>query len=283
MKKNLLLVGSMVVSTLLYGQYVPIDFESGGRGADFTWAVFENTTNPALEIVDNPDPSGINTSAKVAKFTALQTGQPWAGCESFQGSGSQVSDVEDFILDATTNSITIMVWKSVISDVGIKLAAWGAGWSQGELKVANTKINEWEELTFDFSGRSNPPSDVNGGMFNQVIVFPDFDLGGRAQDNIVYFDNICCIVKPAPLGLNDNTISVNKIQVQPNPTKGLFSVNSQFQIEKIEIFSVTGQLIKSVNSNTNEVSIDLTGVETGVYFLKVNSNGIVSNERILID
>jgi hypothetical protein len=277
MKKNLLLVGSMVVSTLLYGQNVPIDFESGGYGADWEWTVFENDGNPALEIVDNPDPSGINTSAKVAKFTALQTGARWAGVECDRG-----TNLGSFTLDATNNIIKIMVWKSVISPVGIKLAAWGGGWSQGELKVANTKINEWEQLTFDFSAYINPPSSENNGMLNQIIIFPDFPDAARTQDNIVYFDYIWG-EGDHTLGLNDNTISVNKIQVQPNPTKGLFSVNSQFQIEKIEVFSVTGQLIKSVNSNTNEVSIDLTGVETGVYFLKVNSNGIVSNERILID
>ena len=32
-----------------------IDFETGGAGASYTWAVFENSDNPALEIIANPD------------------------------------------------------------------------------------------------------------------------------------------------------------------------------------------------------------------------------------
>ena len=69
-----------------FAQNVPIDFELGGNGLNWTWTTFENDTNPALEIVANPDSSGINTSATVAKFTALQSGQHWAGCESMHGS-----------------------------------------------------------------------------------------------------------------------------------------------------------------------------------------------------
>ncbi|MDX1592092.1 MAG: hypothetical protein R3283_09015 [Balneolaceae bacterium] len=161
----------------------PVDFESGGFGADWTWTVFENDTNPALEIVTNPDATGANTSSTVAKFTALQTGNPWAGVESSHGS----SDLGPFILDATNSIIRIKVWKSVISDVGIKLVS-ETGWAQVEIKVANTVVNEWEELVFDFSSYNNPPA--SEGLLDQVVVFPDFNLDGRTQNNVVYFDDI---------------------------------------------------------------------------------------------
>jgi hypothetical protein len=161
----------------------PIDFETGGYGANWTWTVFENSTNPALEIIANPDPTGINTSATVAKFTALQAGNPWAGVESAHGA----ADLGPFVLDANNSIIKIMVWKPVISDVGIKLVA-PTGWAQPEIKVANTVVNAWEELTFDFSAYLNPPEAE--GKLDQIVVFPDFNLAGRGQDNIVYFDNI---------------------------------------------------------------------------------------------
>ncbi len=174
---------AFVASAMSFAQNAPINFESGGNGADWTWTVFENATNPPVEVIPNPDPSGINTSATVAKFTALQTGQPYAGCESLHGS----TDLGPFVLDATNSIIKIMVWKSVISDVGMKLAA-PTGWAQPEIKVANTLVNQWEELTFNFSSYLNPP--VSEGQLDQIIVFPDFNLGGRTADNIVYFDNI---------------------------------------------------------------------------------------------
>lgn len=181
--KHFTLIMMMLVSSVVFAQNAPINFEAGGHGANWTWTVFENATNPPLEIISNPDPSGINTSATVAKFTALQAGAPWAGVESAHGA----TNLGPFVLNETNSTIKIMVWKSVISDVGIKLVA-ATGWAQPEKKVANTLINQWEELTFNFAGYLNPPP--SEGQLDQIVVFPDFNLAGRTQDNIVYFDNI---------------------------------------------------------------------------------------------
>ena len=178
MKKLLLVI--MIVSGFLFAQNSPIDFETGGYGATWTWTVFENGDNPSLEIVTNPNTGGINSSATVAKFTALQAGQPWAGCESLHG-----ADIGSFSFDSTNCIIKIMVWKDVISDVGIKFVDATSA-AQPEIKVANTLINQWEELTFDFSSRIG----VYPVVKDQIVIFPDFDLTGRTQDNICYFDNI---------------------------------------------------------------------------------------------
>lgn len=153
-----------------------IDFEEGGTGTNWTWMTFENEDNPPLEFIDNPDESGINTSETVAKFTARADGAPWAGT---RGTGPT-----EFLFSDASPTITIMVWKSKISDVGIKLET-ASDWAQPEIRVANTVTNEWEAITIDFSGRENPPG---GEPFNGLSVFPDF--GDRDEDVIVYFDNI---------------------------------------------------------------------------------------------
>ena len=115
--KTLLVLYYMLLKCggMVLGQNSPIDFETGGYGETWTWTVFENDSNPFLEIVTNPNTGGINSSATVAKFTALQAGQPWAGCESLHG-----SDIGTFSLNVTNSTIKIMVYKTVISDVGLK-------------------------------------------------------------------------------------------------------------------------------------------------------------------
>ncbi|MEP2650941.1 MAG: family 16 glycosylhydrolase [Paraglaciecola sp.] len=158
----------------------PIDFEEDGYGASVNWNVFENDDNPALEFVTNPDASGNNDSSTVAKFTARVTGAPWVGTETVHGEFGPLT------LDETNSIVKLMVYKSVISDVGVKFAINNGG-AQSEIKVANTLINEWEELTFDFSGYIGLAEAID---IDQIIVFPDFDTVGRTQENVVYFDNI---------------------------------------------------------------------------------------------
>ena len=160
-------------------QNAPIDFEPGGFGDTWTWTVFENDTNPALEIVANPDPTGINTSETVAKFTALEAGQPFAGVESMHG-----ADIGIFDLNPTNAIVNIMVWKTKISDIGIKYATPSGG-AQMELKVANTLVNQWELISIDFTSYIGL-GETTG--LDQIIIFPDFIA--READDIIYFDNI---------------------------------------------------------------------------------------------
>lgn len=161
------------------GDAVPnVDFETGATGSGWSWVTFENADNPAVEFISNPDVSGINTSSTVAKFTARADGAPWAGSRNSGG--------PTFLFDSDTRVIRVMVWKSVISNVGIKLET-ASDWAQPEVLVSNTVVNQWEELVFDFSDRINP---ATGEDFNGFSIFPDFNMSGRGQENVIYFDNV---------------------------------------------------------------------------------------------
>ncbi len=151
-----------------------INFESGGFGASWAWNVFENGANPPLEFVANPFPGGINTSATVAKFTANQAGQPYAGAETQNGA------MGTFNIDAAHKIVKIMVYKTTTSDIGIKFAKPN-GAALPEIKIPNTVVNAWQEITFDFTAQ------IDAG-YSQMIIFPDFVA--RGATNIVYFDNI---------------------------------------------------------------------------------------------
>lgn len=247
------------------GETIPIDYETPGNGADWVWTVFENDSNPALEIIDNPDPSGINTSATVAKFTALQAGQPFAGCETLHGAG-----IGEFMIDEDNAIIRIMVWKSVISDVGIKLVT-SSGWSKGELKVANTKINEWEQLTFDFSTVNH-----ENMTYDQIVIFPDFD--NRTSDNVIYFDNVY-----GPEAIPTATSDLNAIDLKlfPNPANNTLTMQSDESIDQYEIYSITGTLVGYAEATGNNTSIDIANLAKGIYMMKATSKGQTSIQKFV--
>ncbi|MEC7527151.1 MAG: T9SS type A sorting domain-containing protein [Bacteroidota bacterium] len=249
--KILFLSLAFIMTIASNGQNIPIDFEQGGHGLNWTWTTFENDTNPALEIVPNPDSSSINPSSTVAKFTALQAGEPWAGVESMHG-----ADIGSFSLDNTNCTVKIMVWKPVISDVGIKFVD-ATNAAQPEIKVSNTLINQWEELTFDFSSRIG----VYPIVKDQIVIFPDFDLGGRSHDNIIYFDNVYGSLN------NTNTQDVNheKMRVHPNPTTDLIYLENLKSFEKLEIYDLIGNL---KGTHCHKV-IDISSFSNGVYLFRL--------------
>ncbi len=242
------------MSTISFAQNAPIDFETGGYGATWTWTVFENDINPPLEIIANPDPTGKNTSATVAKFTALQAGQPWAGCESQHG-----SDIGTFTLDATNSTVKIMVYKPVISDVGIKFVK-ASGEALPEIKVANTLINQWEELTFDFSSRIGHAATIDQ---DQIVIFPDFDLNGRTQDNICYFDNItfsAAAQLPVPTAAAPDPIHTNEFSIYSDSYTNL--ANTNFNPAWGQSTIVTDELIGG-NNTLKYAALNYQGTNLG--------------------
>ena len=261
--KYLFITLALNVIFVSFGQNIPIDFEQGGYGANWNWTTFENDINPAIEIVPNPDSSSVNPSSTVAKFTALQAGEPWAGVESMHG-----ADIGSFSLDNTNCIVKIMVWKPVISDVGIKFVD-ATNAAQPEIKVSNTLINQWEELTFDFSSRIG----VYPITKDQIVIFPDFNLGGRSQDNIIYFDNVYGSLN------NTSTQEVvhEKISVYPNPTSDLIFVENVKSLEKVEIYDLIGNL-KGVYF---QEIVDISTYSNGVYLLKLISESTTTLIKVV--
>ena len=240
----------MLTSSLAFSQNAPITYETGAPGNAWAWTTFENGPNAALQIVANPSATGINTSSTVAKLTTLTTGQPWAGVESAHGAG-----IGTFTLSASNAIVKIMVYKSVISDVGIKFANSANG-SSGEIKVANTLVNQWEELTFNFSAKIGETND-------QIIIFPDFNLAGRTTDNICYFDNITFSAASAP---SDPTVAA------PTPTRAAGDVISMFSNAYTNVgvdtwrTSWSAAILTDMQIAGNDVkkysSLDFVGIET---------------------
>jgi hypothetical protein len=85
-----------------------------------------------------------------------------------------------------------MVYKPALSPVHFKVE--GSTGTPLELIDSNTVVNQWQELTYDFSA-------AIGNSYNRLVILPDFYA--RPQENIIYFDNIqvpdgMIIVLPEP-------------------------------------------------------------------------------------
>nr|WP_243878603.1 T9SS type A sorting domain-containing protein [Winogradskyella sp. DF17] len=71
--------------------------------------------------------------------------------------------------------------------------------------------------------------------------------------------------------------ALTDITIYPNPASDtIYLEGLQGAISSIEIFSITGQLVKQIEKDF--VTINVKPLETGVYFLKINSK---DKQRIL--
>lgn len=133
--------------------------------------VFTAFGNATAEVVTNPDQSGINTTMNTAMLTKAAGAETWAGA---------FFEVPVLDLDTYSN-IKVKTW-SPKSGIVVKLKLENADASiTHEVDVTNTTANEWEELTYDFSGA--PAAD-----YVRIVMF--FDFGNAGDDAVYYYDEI---------------------------------------------------------------------------------------------
>jgi hypothetical protein len=237
-----------------------IDFETPGFGADWVWTVHNNNTNPALEFVPNPNTSGINSTSTVAKFTSSNFGAAWAL--------SFTDYIGSFTFDQNNKIVTLMVNKSVISDVGIKFEVAGTGTHVQLVKPNTVTDGSWEQLTFDFSAQI-------GNTYNRLVIIPDF--ADRTQNNVSYFDQLSF---GSTAGLNDNIF--NAVKMFPNPAKDVvqFSKNANEQLA-IEIFDVLGKSVLRIDNVQNEVNI--SELNSGLYFVHIALGDQKATKKLVVN
>ena len=81
-------------------------------------------------------------------------------------------------------------------------------------------------------------------------------------------------------------LSTNQVSVFPNPSSGIFTLQSTEEITAIEIYNVLGENISPLSFRREaggEVEIDLSAQPKGIYFIKVQSGDKVSSQKIIIN
>lgn len=164
--KTVALLTLLFTISVGYSQSLPIDFETTISTSDFI--DFDGGTATVLA---NPQPNGINTSSMVAQIVR-DGGAVWAG------SKIELADNLDF---TTLNSITMKVYTSAPIGTVVKFKLEGAG--ETERDVQTTVSNEWEVLTWDFTGEPT--------NFNSIVFMFDFgNVGDGSSSSTFLFDDI---------------------------------------------------------------------------------------------
>lgn len=146
-----------------------------------------------LTVVDNPDPSPLNPSARVVEFLRDKDGHPW------DGFWSRLPEA----IDVTENKyVHVKVWKSRESVLKFKIEGGDAGTIEIESMNPQTKTNEWEDIVFDFSEKT--------GTYPIIAFLPDFeDPVTLTEDITLYFDDIILSNDATPLAPAEQVINVD--------------------------------------------------------------------------
>ncbi len=104
---------------------------------------------------------------------------------------------------------------------------------------------------------------------------------------VAYYRDIECYAAPAKsmytneyyvavyydgtVGVNENT--TNNVNLYPNPANDSFTIEAE-SIQHVMVYNTIGQLVHSQDCEGNSAVVNLSGVDTGIYMVKVvTANG----------
>ena len=224
-----------------------------------SWKYFPNDDSGEFELVDNPDPSGINTSAKVGKAVEKSTsGQPWQG---------MYTDLPAIIAFGGDKIVKMKIWSPQVASVTMKIEnskATPPAPGSGDLTVANTKANEWEELTWDFSQTQI----TDNGQYVRITLIWDIN-NIPAQDVTYYFDDIQLSAGGcSPTSLFGGPEKPKDLTISPNPVIDELKIDELGQVSRLVIHNMFGQRIANIwTGSATSTAIQVSNLVQGTYIL----------------
>jgi hypothetical protein len=99
---------------------------------------------------------------------------------------------------------------------------------------------------------------------------------GEMQPGVfMTYDNNCS------LAIDEFETDAKSLLIYPNPTNGKINIEAN-NIAEIEIVNVVGQSVAIFKVNADFYEIDMTGFDTGVYFINVETENEIITKKIIL-
>lgn len=133
----------------------------------------------------------------------------------------------------------------------------------GTTQGGKFSLSDWKKISFDI------PTGIEYVRMRLVIY--------QNGNGYLGFDNF---------ELKTNTLSTSNNAIEgfsfgPNPTQGVLRLRAKVILDKATVYDVLGKEIFMQKGNSTEMVLNLSHLPQGVYFTKVESNGIIQVVRVI--
>ena len=250
----------------LFGQHYPHFIESGLPNENkiilFNNGIERNPSFSQVDIITPPE-----SALGIYDYTPNTAYEPTVTDYTYTDLSNDQSDLYTPILSSAQQLAN-----------GNILVCEGIDGNVFELDSNNNKV--WEYInpinSTDGSTVSQNDPPINNRLFRAIkyaIDYPAFT--GRDLTPV------------SPLELNPdltpcNNLSISDldktfVSISPNPTIDKIQINSSIIIDKIEVYNVLGSKVDETNTKT----IDLSKQPSGIYFLKIYSESIITSKKVI--
>ena len=243
----------------------------------------------------------------------IQFGNSLLGINAFDNFGSSVSLSHDGLTMAVGNrknnggasyvqvfTMNSNIWVTqgssifgVANDLGGAMCSLnsdgnivGVGFPWANFLDGVARVLQWNGSNWIQVGNDLNPNSGNILAFGSEICLnasgSNVLIGSSGDDTVDFNSGRVYMFQNNSLLSNVLEYSDNQLEIFPNPTSNYVQIKSNHIIDSYSLFSVDGRIVKSEKVlNLNQITIDMTELNLGIYLLKMNTHGHIINNKII--
>ena len=76
--------------------------------------------------------------------------------------------------------------------------------------------------------------------------------------------------------------ALKEVKVYPNPVRDNLKIENLNEVTDISVYTITGQVVRTVSSIMGSAEIDMSGLANGLYFVKMQNGKSIRTEKIQV-
>jgi aryl-phospho-beta-D-glucosidase BglC (GH1 family) len=142
-------------------------------------------------------------------------------------------------------------------------------------KLSGDVFNTFATVASDADSIYIPDLDLN--------VFYNFRLKTTLNDTLLYSYPIRFKISP-PVGVNNDLLNTDHIfEIYPNPVHDFITLRTDVIVSGaiVSVYDISGKKIFSSHLNSTELSINLAGYDMGIYFIRLETEGVYYSRKFI--
>lgn len=150
----------------------------------------------------------------------------------------------------------------------------------GDVLSNQGTVDEFTAITVDKDGNY-----VLGGFFHQQLFTAPNDnvntmavnvAGGKSQNFFTKYAKSACSALSV-----EETAAQAGIQIYPNPVQDILNIKSKEPLVSYELYGATGQLVKQGSFTSTQEQLQVSSLQTGIYYIKLKTKSSTVTEKFI--